>query len=204
MWWERIFIRPKSDLLDLLHFFHTGIVSYIISQATNQLRDSAGSPINFQHQGHQPTKGDQSYHGQPSSYSMKFFMGLYMLLPFHGWFIFQQNPSFFPMVEPDFYSSSTNFPFGDKKKLTSHIFGARYKIINPHLCWWFPTLWEVAFEKISKQKTFNQQTLRTRMVNMCVCVCVWKQFGDEGMFTYPQLHVKSDNFNPAPGQQKTQ
>lgn len=202
MWWERIFIRPKSDLLDLLHFFHTGIVSYIISQATNQLRDSAGSPINFQHQGHQPTKGDQSYHGQPSSYSMKLFMGLYMLLPFHGWFIFQQNPSFFPMVEPDFYSSSTNFPFGDKKKLTSHIFGARYKIINPHLCWWFPTLWEVAFEKISKQKTFNQQTLRTRMVNMCVCV--WKQFGDEGMFTYPQLHVKSDNFNPAPGQQKTQ
>ena len=68
------------------------------------------------------------------------------------------------------------FPFWWQKKLTSHIFGARYKIINPHLCWWFPTLWEVAFEKISKQKTFNQQTLRTRMVNMCVCVCVWTQY----------------------------
>lgn len=98
-----------------------------ISQPTNQLRGGVFFPWSSTIKGTNPRLSDQWYHGQPSSFSMKFFMGLYILLPFARIYISSNKTRpFYPMVEPDFYSSSTNFPFGDQTKIHLSYLRATY------------------------------------------------------------------------------
>ena len=97
------------------------------------------------------------------------FSWVFLLLPFHGSISSNKTSPFFPWRA--WNSSSSTFPFWWPNKNSPRIFGATFYNQSPHLCWWNqPNLRQ---KYVLKKNTFNQQTLRTRMVNMCVCV--WKQ-----------------------------
>ena len=194
-WWNGFFIRQNLISSICYIFSHGNSELHHISQANQStFEGSTKFPLKF-HPSRAPTR-----QGRPIIpwvplvlFPWNFSRVYKYCFHLHGWgSSSNKNQSFYPMVDPDFYSSSTNFPFGDPKKTHLISLGNVY-IINPHLCWWNQPNSEKLRKKRSTSKLLGPGW--STCVYVCVCVCSL-QLADEATFTYPHPHVKSDNFQP--------